>query len=393
MKRWQQLPLRRIAKFLLFAGAGVLVLALAAVAYMVWPRSYARAYLQGSPAGEAVTPLASLASAARFRMGAAVHDTEVDTFAASAGRDFNSMTPANATKWGNLLVGGKLGAYDFATADALVNLALEKRAHVRGHALVWGRFPGAGHPSDLEEELKASPEPKQRLEQIMNEHISSVLGHFHGRIPQWDVVNEPLHLWKPIWDDNVFYRTLGEEFVAMAFRQAHAADPSLELVLNEQLPLYDDEHAEKFFQLVQHLQQTGAPIHGVGLQSHVLTNVPSVASLEAYMHRIAELGLFLEITELDVRVRLFDDDPDPYAAQGRYFRDLAAACAKQPACRGITVWGISDRFTWLDEFPPFQWMKPNDPLLFDHELRPKPAYQGIAEALRQPPANRAAAAR
>ena len=105
------------------------------------------------------------------------------------------MTPANALKWGNLLVGGKLGQYDFATADALVDLALAKHARVRGHALVWGRFPGAGHPSDLEEVLKAAPDPQARLEQILGEHINAVLGHFAGRVPQWDVVNEPLHFW------------------------------------------------------------------------------------------------------------------------------------------------------------------------------------------------------
>lgn len=382
----RRLPFRRIAKILLFAGAGVLVLALAAVAYMVWPRSYPRTYLQAPATADMAAPLAS---AARFWLGAAVHDTEVDTFVAMVGRNFNSMTPANATKWGNLLVGGKLGTYDFTTADALVNIALSHATRVRGHALVWGRYPGAGHPSDLEEVLKAASDPRSRLEQLLREHIDTVLGHFRGRIQQWDVVNEPLHFWKPIWDDNVFYRTLGPEFVATAFRLAHAADPSLELVLNEQLPQYDDEHAEKFFELVQHLQQSGVPLHGVGLQSHVIVTLPSVASLEAYMHRIAELGLFIEITELDVRVRLFSDDPDPYAAQGRYFRDLAAACAKQPACRGITVWGISDRFTWIDQEPPFRWMTPNDPLLFDHDLRRKPAYDGFVEALRQAPATRA----
>jgi endo-1,4-beta-xylanase len=255
-------------------------------------------------------------------------------------------------------------------------LATLARAHQRSRAR-------AG-----DDDAHGSLDPRLRLEQLLSEHIDTVLGHFRGRIQQWDVVNEPLHFWKPIWDDNVFYRTLGPEFVATAFRLAHAADPSLELVLNEQLPQYEGEHAEKFFEIVQHLQQSGVPLHGVGLQSHVIVTVPSVASLEAYMHRIAELGLFIEITELDVRVRLFSDDPDPYAAQGRYFRDIAAACAKQPACRGITVWGISDRFTWIDQEPPFRWMTPNDPLLFDQDLRRKPAYDGFVEALRQAPATR-----
>src|SRR5690606_19936223 len=161
----------------------------------------------------------------------------------------------------------------FSQADALVNLALSKQVGLRGHTLIWGRFAGHGHPSDLEAALQAAPDPRREPERLMTEHIGAVLGHFRGRISQWDAVHEPLDLHEPVWDDNVFYRTLGPEFVAKAFHIAHAADPSLELVLNEQLSLYDDEHAEKFFEIVRHLRETGAPIHGVGLQSHLLTTI------------------------------------------------------------------------------------------------------------------------
>ena len=365
----------------------VTALLLAAAAYFFWPRSYARPYV-GDARIEAAPALAPLAQRAQLFVGAAVHATEIDAFAAAAGRDFNSMTPANALKWGNLLVGGKLGQYDFSAADSLVDLALAKQVRVRGHALVWGRFAGAGYPADLEQVLKQAPDPRRALERILSDHIGAVLSHFRGRISQWDVVNEPLDFRKAAWDDNVFYRMLGEEFVTRAFRLAHEADPALELVLNETLAQYDDEHAEKFVGIVRQLRQAGVPIHGVGLQSHVVALVPSIDSFRRYLHRFAELGLFVEITELDARVRLFSDSPDPYAAQGRYFQELAAACLDEPACRGITVWGISDRFTWLDEFPPFQWMRPNDPLLFDHDSRRKPAYLGLAEALGQAPAQR-----
>jgi len=360
---------------------------------------FATACSAATPAGpgdsaRATAPprLATLADRAQLRLGAAVHDTEVEAFAAKAGRDFNSMTPANALKWGSLLVGGKLGSYDFRQADALVNLALAKPVRLRGHTLVWGRYAGHGHPADLEATVQAAPDPRRELERLMAEHIGAVVGHYRGRITQWDAVNEPLDLQKPEWDDNVFYRTLGPEFVGIAFQIAHTVDPSLELVLNEQLSLYDDEHAEKFFGIIQHLHDTGAPIHGVGLQSHLLSTVPSIASLKRFMRRIAELGLFIEITELDARISLFGDAPDPAAAQGRFFRDVAAACLEEPACRGITVWGISDRYSWLDTFPPFDASRPNAPLLFDHDMRRKPAYQGFVDALAQAPAGRLTAA-
>ena len=128
MKTWQ-LRLKRIAKISLVAGAGLMVLVIAAVAYMVWPRHYERTYLAAQAAAEAAPSLAALGTAARFRVGAAVHDTEIEAFTSAAARDFNSMTPANALKWGNLLVGGKLGQYDFAAADreSVVGLAVDEK--------------------------------------------------------------------------------------------------------------------------------------------------------------------------------------------------------------------------------------------------------------------------
>lgn len=373
-----------------FAGAAVALLSLAGAGCASAPPPEVRS--EPSAAGADAEPsLAPLADRAGLRLGAAVHDTEVEAFAAAAGRDFNSMTPANALKWGSLLVGGKLGQYDFTQAHALVNLAHAKQTRLRGHALVWGRFPGHGHPEDLEAALRAAADPRAELERLMSEHIHAVLGHFRGRVPQWDAVNEPLSLDEPEWDDNVFYRTLGPEFVAKAFQIAHAADPSLELVLNEQLSLYDDDHAEKFFEIIQSLHGAGVPLHGVGLQSHLLLTVPSIDSIRRYMRRIAELGLFVEITELDARIGLFSGEPDPYAAQARFFRELTAACLEEPACRGITLWGISDRFSWLDTFPPFDTARPNAPLLFDADMQRKPAYLALVEALAAAPASRSAA--
>ena len=106
------------------------------------------------------------------------------------------------------------------------------------------------------------------------------------------------------------------------------------------------------------------------------------------MTRLTALGLLLEITEFDARIRLFEDHDDPYGAQGDYTIAYAKACIENPSCIGFTVWGLSDAATWFDFVPPFRWMPPNDPLLFDTELRPKPAYTGIIAALNSRPTNK-----
>jgi hypothetical protein len=76
----------------------------------------------------------------------------------------------------------------------------------------------------------------------------------------------------------------------------------------------------------------------------------------------------------------FRDDPDPLARQAEYYGAVSAACMAVPACRGITMWGLTADETWLDTFPPFDAFAPNAPLLFDAALQPKPAYFAVRDA-------------
>ncbi len=58
-------------------------------------------------------------------------------------------------------------------------------------------------------------------------------------------------------------------------------------------------------------------------------------------------------------------------AQAQAYADVVDACLAGPACRGITVWGLSDAVTWLDDFLPGS--APKCPLLFDEDLALEPA--------------------
>ena len=61
--------------------------------------------------------------------------------------------------------------------------------------------------------------------------------------------------------------------------------------------------------------------------------------------------------------------------------DYARVCIEHPSCIGFTFGGLTDAASWYDYFVPFRWMTPNEPLLFDAELRPKPGYFGMLDAL------------
>jgi endo-1,4-beta-xylanase len=44
---------------------------------------------------------------------------------------------------------------------------------------------------------------------------------------------------------------------------------------------------------------------------------------------------------------------------------------------GVTFWNISDRYSWLDNFPVIN--RKDYPLLFDKDLKPKKAYAKVVE--------------
>ena len=118
----------------------------------------------------------------------------------------------------------------------------------------------------------------------------------------------------------------------------------------------------------------GVPIHGVGLQMHLRAgDPPPPGRIRANMRRLAALGLRVEISEMDVQVRMLRSDrPARLAAQRRVYRDVVGACVAEPGCHAVTFWGVGDAHSWIDG---------DAPLLFDESLAPKPAYFGVLDGL------------
>jgi len=316
-----------------------------------------------------------------FWIGAAADDPDSPAFDQALSESFTSVTPENALKWGELRKKMSL-PYDFSRADRIVDAALARGARLRGHALVWGKFPGSGFPLDLVDVLNQASNPKVELRKILEEHISTVAGRYAGRISTWDVVNEPFELFRNRIDENILYQVWGLDYIPKSFALARQACPSAKLFLNEHLNQYADSRAAALLRLVRNLREEGMPMDGIGLQSHVCMGLPSLKELGHYLAQLADLGLEIEITEMDVSLSLFRGAKDPYRAQGEFFKAFTDTCLACPACKGITFWGINDRDNWMDRLlPPLIPFKPNNPLLYDNEMFPKPAQAGVLNGL------------
>lgn len=323
--------------------------------------------------------LAAAARQAGLEVGAAV-DSDLDPSRLElAAREFTSVTVENSLKWRPLAPSA--GSYDFSRADAVVGWAEQNGLRVRGHTLFWDRLNG--RPLWLAAEVAAAPDPAAHLTALMEAHAQTVVGRYAGRIAQWDVVNEPLALGgRQLDPQNLYFQTLGEQYLDVAFRAARAADPRAVLFLNEVLteapPVF-----EGLMELLGALLARGVPVDGVGLQSHFFLAPPDPLALQSQLERIAALGLRIELTEVDIPLFLFAGSADPLAAQAQAYADVFASCLAVAACTGITTWGVDDGGSWLDSpSQPTSLFAPNRPLLFDELGRPKPAYDAAVGALR-----------
>ena len=268
---------------------------------------------------------------------------------------FTSVTPENAMKWEVVEPGD--GDFDFEQSDAIVDFAQRTGKRVRGHPLVWDQ--------QLPKWVREHREP----ERVLRRHVSTLVERYGNRIAVWDVVNEPLE------DDGsltptVFAEAMGERFIDAAFAAARRAGRA-KLYLNE-IAAERGPKLDALVALVERLKRRGVPIDGVGLQNHTTAeDPPSREQLEAAFARFAELGLEVEITEMDVTLPPGGD----VQAQAAAYAAAAQACAAADNCAGLTVWGVTDRWSWLGAA--------KRPLPFDGEARPKPALAALRDALRR----------
>jgi len=322
-----------------------------------------------------------------FPIGVAVSPQALQDPAESALilRQFNSLTPENDMKMGP--IHPEENRYNWGPADAIVSYAQAHRLRVRGHALCWHEQT----PPWLFKDAAGQAVSKDVLFKRLHDHIDAVVKRYKGKIYAWDVVNEA------IADDSTQFlrnsewlQICGPEFIAEAFRYAHAADPQAVLFYND----YNTERPEKrkrIYKLLKQLKEAKVPIHGVGLQGHWSLQEPTEQELRTAIERFASLGLKVQITELDVSIYPWEKnkrakrsgESDAYTAEAerrqaaqykmffRVFRDY------RDVLTGITFWNISDKYTWLDTYPVPG--RKNYPLLFDQQQKPKKAYWEVVK--------------
>lgn len=282
-------------------------------------------------------------------------------------KEMSSVTGENAMKMNTISKGRK--QYNFDDADYLVNFAQENKIRVHGHTLIWYK-----HTPDWVANFTGSAEDWKT---IMKEYIQDVVGRYKGKVASWDVVNEIIND-NGTLRDCIWLQKIGPEYIELAFRYAHEADPNAVLFYNEYGHEYSHVRRYTVNHLADSLAKKGVPIHGIGLQMHTNIN-RSVEDLRYAVVAAAVTKLKVHVSELDIAV-----NPDKKAdatftdelalKQKESYRMVAKAMNDIPANQqfGITMWGMHDPSSWLSSNP--DWA-----LVFNSKFERKPAYDGFLQ--------------
>lgn len=303
---------------------------------------------------------------------------ENSSLSSTVAKQFNMVVCENEMKFD--ATEPSRNSFSFGDGDKLITFANKNNMYVRGHTLVWH----SQNPDWLTTDgtKNANNFSREELLDIMKNHITNVVGHWKGKVREWDVANEVLSdnqqtiysnpkgydLRPSVWSTGI-----GEEFLDSAFVWAHKADPDAILILND----YGVEgkgwgKSEALFNLAMRLKDRGIPIDGIGLQGHMDAGLNYMSSIEANIKRCQEAGLLCRITELDLGID--NTSTENLQKQAQSYYALTKIAMRNENCQSLMIWGLSDDLTWRTG---------RYPLLYDGNLNKKPAYWGVHQALRE----------
>ena len=304
-------------------------------------------------------------------------------------REFNSITAENVMKMG--LIHPAEQTYNWSEADQMAAFAARhvgsrpRSRRARGHTLCWHNQVGEW----MFQDDAGNVVTKDVLLHRLKAHVDAVASRYKGQIYAWDVVNEVISDEAgQMFRESQWYKICGEDFIYKAFEYAHAADPDALLFYNDYNATMPGKR-DKIIRLLKEIQRHGVPLHGMGIQGHWSIYEPAEEQIRDAIRAYADLGLQVQITELDISVykpesgrrRIRPDESDlltpeqearqldRYAMIFNVFRDF------RDKLTGVTFWNVTDADSWLNNHPVYE--RDNYPLLFDRDRQRKPVYYEI----------------
>ncbi|MBN2136858.1 MAG: endo-1,4-beta-xylanase [Sedimentisphaerales bacterium] len=312
---------------------------------------------------------------------------------AIAQKHFNTATAENEMKWQSL--NSWPNQYNWQAADSFVDFCGKNKMAPIGHCLVWH----SQVPRWLFRDDSGNAITRDALLARMKDHITTVVGRYKGRVKGWDVVNEALNE-NGTLRNSQWLQIIGEgsedkkyDFIENAFRWAHEVDPNTELYYNDYSLESSKAKTDGAVAIVKHLKSKGLRIDAVGIQLHGSLTHPSPEGLEYAITSLADAGVKVMVTELDIRTRTRGyrgadigrinrrSTSDQNATTPEIQKKLADKYAEifsvlvkhKEYITRVTFWGVYDGASWIG----------GSPLLFDRSYQPKEAFFAVVKTAQE----------
>ncbi len=309
-----------------------------------------------------------------FKIGAAVNVFTVDSDAELLKKHFNSITCENQMKFGVLY--NEDGSYNFEHADKIYKFAVDNNISMRGHNFVWHN----------QTPLHIFENDNDKIIEILKSHMTTMNERYGDNISCWDVINEAIedktdaYLRKSKWLD-----MFGEGYLKMVFKLAREVIPQKTQLFYNDYNEYIPSKRDNIVKLIKSLNSEEKLVDGIGMQFHVNLNYPTTDIVREAIEAYAELGVRIHITEMDVSYYDFNDESSmdyPSAElqekHAKVYGDYFALFREyKDYIDNVTLWGVCDSYTWLDDFPVRN--RKNWPMLFDVDGNPKESFHRVMD--------------
>nr|WP_302597057.1 endo-1,4-beta-xylanase [uncultured Cellulosilyticum sp.] len=272
-------------------------------------------------------------------------------------------------------------------ARTLLEFARDNNIPVRGHTLVWhSQTPDWFFKEGYSEDPNAAWVSKDVMLQRMENYIKNVMETLAEEYPTvdfyaWDVVNEAVDpntstgMRNPgsnnlVSGQSAWMQTIGSEYIEKAFEYARKYAPEGCKLFYNDYNEYETKKRDFIYNILKDLKEKDL-VDGMGMQSHWVMQYPSISMFEEAVKKYSELGLEIQLTELDIK----NPDNSEYALNQQATRYKQIINKVMELKKGganisaVVFWGVTDTTSWLGGYP----------LLFDGEYKAKPAYYSIIE--------------
>jgi len=193
---------------------------------------------------------------------------------------------------------------------------------------------------------------KEQLFTIAKEHIKELVSRY-PEATEWTVLAE---LQNPYFE-NPWVKTFGlsdVNWITDLYMTTKTINPNAKLVYSDFDIEFGGTKADRLFQIMKKAKEAGAPIDVIAFQMHInakdlLSNPKKLEALGKQIDRYKEIGISVEIGEMDISMIGISRDPQKRMnLQAKVAKDIIET-ALVHGVKNIFLFGVNDKHSWKNQ--------------------------------------------